>query len=182
MRIAAIALAMAACLPAPLIAQQDANEEPEEVVVVGNRHLMALRLDMLDAERLAYEVFNRFNDEKRFEIHCSLQSPTGSRLEKQVCEPEFEIQAKRTHARHYFENTREMLNQFAAVAVIPNENTPPVYVPAEAMIAFQQKAYRDKMRQVTDAHPEFVAALVKYAETRRQYEEAIGTARNDSNE
>jgi hypothetical protein len=108
---------------------------------------------MHDAEKTAYEVFNSFNDEKRFDISCRTEEPLGTRFKRQLCQPAFEIDALRTHARHYFENTREMLNQFAAGAAVPVENTPPVYVPAEFLIASQQAAYRRKMREVAAQHP-----------------------------
>lgn len=170
---------MLAARSSPLVAQQVAGpvEEPEEILVIGNRQLMALRLGMLDAERAAYEVFNHFNDEKRFDIRCGMRQPTGSRLAIQVCEPEFEIQAKRTHARSYVNNMRDWYDQLARGIPQPSENYPPVHVPAEMAIASQQKAYRAKMRQVAEQHPEFLAALVKYAEARKRYEDAMGKAR-----
>lgn len=176
MRTFVIALILTACMPLCSLAQPDApaTEAPEEVIVTGKRDQLALRTRLLQQEKAAYDVFNQFNDDRNFDIHCSMHQPTGSRLEIQVCEPEFEIQAKRTHARHYFENMRDMLNQFAAGAQVPAERTPPVYIPQEAVIASQQKAYRNKLKQIAEEHPEFLEALVKYTEARKQYEQARG--------
>jgi hypothetical protein len=176
---ACIALALATSaitFTAALAMESPPGDVTDEIIVVGNRQLMALRLGMLDAEREAYEVFNQFNDERRFEIHCDKRAPTGSRLVIQVCEPEFEIQAKRTHAQNYLENTRDMLNQLALGAP-PVEIHPPVYVPPEFAISSQQEAYRGKLKQVAEEHPEFLDALVKYVDARKQYEDAVGKAR-----
>lgn len=177
MRKTGIAVALMASATHPTWAQQqDTTETPEEVVVIGTRDLMALRLQMFDAERAAYELFNQLNDERRFDISCSMQQPIGTQLETQLCQPEFVIQAQRTHARHYLENLRDFYNQAAAGNPNPIENTPPVHVPMEALIASQQKAYRRKMQEVAEKHPEFLEAIQTYAESRSQYEQARGTA------
>lgn len=171
-----LALAMGA--PMPILAQQDEpTGTPDEVIVIGERRVLDLRIEMLQLEKTAYEVFNQFNDERRFDIHCRMHQPTGTRFETQVCEPEFEIEAKRTHAAHYFENMRDMLNQIAAGAPVPSERTPPNYVPPEALIASQQKAYRNKLKDVAEQHPEFLDALVKYTESKQRYERAAGLHR-----
>lgn len=169
-------LMLALCLPAFALSQQDAPaaEIPEEIVVVGERRLTDLRIEMLQLEKAAYDVFNQFNDERRFDIHCFMHSPTGTRFEMQTCEPEFEIQAKRTHARHYFENMRDYYDQLARGVPNPSENTPPVHVPMEAVIASQQKAYRNKMKEVAEQHPEFLEALIRYTESKQRYEQALG--------
>jgi len=175
----ALAGLLAGMLTAPLFAMESpaaAGEPIEEITVTGDRDLATLRLQMLNLEKTAYEVFNQFNDDRRFEIHCSMHQPTGSRLEQQVCEPEFEIQAKRTHARHYFENMRDMINQYALGNPSPAENTPPVYVPPEAVIASQQQAYRAKLKQIAEQHPEFLEAIVEYSKVKEQYQRATGSA------
>lgn len=142
----------------------------DEMVVLGQRALFRLRLQMWDAEKHAYEVFNRFNDEERFNISCSMHQPTGTRIRRQVCQPRFEADAMRAHARDYYANLRDLFDPDT-----PDNASPRQHQPAEFVIASQREDYRRKMRQVAENHPEFLEALVRYSETRDRYEEATRT-------
>ena len=182
-RIATICLAL--CIPLCALAQpegpaqaQQGQEKPEEIDVIGYRTRLQLRLEMMAAEKFAYDVFNQFNDEKRFDISCSMQTRTGTNIESatQFCQPGFEIEALRAHAQDYFENTRDMLNQFAAGAPVPIETKPPMHIPTQAVIASQQREYRRKMKQVAEEHPEFLEAIIQYSEIRELYEKETNTA------
>lgn len=159
------------------LAQQDdlpsatsAKEQKiEEIVVTGESQKHQLRLQMLDAERAAYDLFNEFNDEKRFDIYCSVQTPTGSRIqsEEQHCQPNFEIEALRSHSRDYLESLRLLYDLYS-----PDKNAVIASQPAEVVIASQQEAYRKKMKQVAEDHPEFLEALIEYSELKAKYEAA----------
>lgn len=169
----------ALCLPLCALAQQVETVQsrpapglPEEVVITGDRSLQQLQTKMLDAEKTAYNIFNMFNDEKRFNINCSMHQPTGTHLEKQICQPEFESRATRDHARDYWEYMRAEYDPYGL------SYRPAIAFPAqEAMIASQQQAYRKKMQQVAQEHPEFVDALISYSEMREQYEAATSTGK-----
>jgi len=168
------------CLP--LIASVQANEAPpssnlrdlpEEVMVTGDRELYILRTQMLDAEKRAYEVFNKFNDEKRFNISCSTSQPTGTRFKRQSCSPEFQIQATTIHARGYYDTLRDHLDLFSTEGnTIPNN-----IMDVGSRIALQQGAYQQKLRQVAEENPEFLNALIEYSQLRERYEAATSTAR-----
>jgi hypothetical protein len=157
-----------------LIASAQANETPpasdlrslpEEVMVTSNRELYTLRTQMLDAEKRAYDVFNKFNDEKRFRISCSISEPTGTRLRRQVCAPEFQIQATTIHARGFLDSMRD-------ADTIPNN-----IMDVGTRIASQQKDYQQKMQQVALENPEFLDAIVEYSQLRERCESATSTAR-----
>jgi hypothetical protein len=147
----------------------DAKEYIEEIVVTGESQKHQLRLQMLGAERAAYDLFNQFNDEKRFDIYCSVQTPTGSRIqsEEQHCQPNFEIEALRSHSRDYLESLRLLYDLYS-----PDKNAVITSQPAEVLIASQQEAYRKKMKQVAEDHPEFLEALIEYSKLKAQYEAA----------
>lgn len=178
LRIAALIFALCTPLCAP--AQQDESapvpedqEQPEEVVVIGQRYTLQLRIQMMEAEKKAYDTFNTFNDEKRFNISCSLQQPTGSHIESetQFCQPAFEREATRTHGQDYFENYRAYLDPYT------DDHVPVLGPPQEAVIASQQSEYRRKMKQVAEEHPEFLEAIIQYSELRERYEEATSAER-----
>lgn len=169
-------LVLCICSSSSTWAQQDespnttrAQKYIEEIVVTGESQKIQLRLQIMEAERAAYNLFNEFNDEDRFDIYCSEQLPTGSRIqsEAQHCQPNFEIQALRDHSRDYLESLRLLYDRYS-----PDKNAVITSQPAEVVIASQQEAYREKMRLVAKDHPEFLDALIKYSELRAKYEAA----------
>lgn len=162
------------CVSSSTWAQQDelsqtpeSREAIEEVVVTGERHNFQLRLQMMAAEKVAYDIFNKFNDERRFKISCSMHQPTGTRIERQVCIPEFQIQATKANARAHFDNFCDLL----CYGNLPNSSQI-THVPQEAAIASQQEAYKDKIKQVAEKHPEFLEAVIRFSELKAQYEGA----------
>jgi hypothetical protein len=107
--------------------QQEGQEPPEELLITGKR--VMLRTQMLAAEKLAYEVFNKSNDEERFNISCSIYQPTGTRLERQVCQPNFVSDATAAHAQNYFENLRALLDPLTL-----DDSPQLAYQPVEAVV------------------------------------------------
>lgn len=167
-------LVFALCLPLCAQAQQEApaqdlQDPPEEVLIIGKRYLLQLRLQMVEAEKNAYAIFNQFNDEKRFKISCSIHEPTGTRFKKQICQPDFERAATTAHGQAFLENYRAYLDPDT------DDHTSVLSPPQEVVIASQQKEYKKKLRQVAEQNPEFLQALIQYSEIREQYEEAIRT-------
>lgn len=169
-------LVFALLLAGPAAGQDDspptapASALPEEVVVSGTRELYRLQAALQAAEVRAYDIFNRLNDEKRFDIHCSKQEPINSRIKRQVCLPAFQLEAHRQHAAQYVESVREAFGQGESVFATP-------HVPQEAVIASQQSAFRRKMREVAEAHPEFLDALIEYTELQERYNSATGASK-----
>jgi len=148
------------------------QELPEEVVITGDRSLGQLHTRMLEAEKKAYDLFNQFNDEKRFRISCNQHRPTGSLLKNQICQAEFEREATRGHARDYWENLRALYDPYSPYS------DPHVAAPAqEAMIASQQREYRKKLKQVAEEQPEFLDAIIQYSELQAQYRDATRTVK-----
>jgi len=145
------------------------QQAPEEIIVTGERLKFQLRLQMLEAESAAYALFNQFNADDRFEISCSVQQATGSRMKEDTlhCQPEFEIQAHRAHSRDYLESLRLFYDGSSI-----DKNAPIASQPFAAVIAAHQREYRDPLKRVAEEHPEFLQALVKYSELKSQYEAA----------
>lgn len=158
-------------------AMESSLQQPEEVIVVGERRVMELRLAMWEAERAAYEVFNAANDERRFDISCSLHQVSGTRLKRQLCQPEFEIQAMRKHGQGFLDSYRTFLDPIYQGIGNPTaiESAPLVSMPAASAIASQQDAYRARMKEVAEQSPEFLEALIEYSEARQLYERATST-------
>lgn len=131
---------------------------PEEIVITGGQPAWRLHRDMLAAERRAYDLFNEYNDEQRFEIQCSVTEGTGSRFSDQTCMPRFQLKAYQEHAQQYLESARDG-SRFSSA-----------FIPQEAQIASQMAAYRAKLRQIVTEHPEVLQALIEYTEALERFE------------
>jgi hypothetical protein len=139
-----------------------AQNKPEEIIVTGQRSTMQLRIQLLEAEQIAYEIFNQFNDDTRFDISCSDHAQTGSRFKRQVCQPEFEIQAMRGHAQDYY-------NSMPGPGRPPDGSVTQQFLPLEVELQRHKKAYREKLREVAEKHPEFRDAIARYAALQQEY-------------
>lgn len=167
-----ILLSLLFSLPAPpsqaALPDTSPRNLPEEVVITGANDLVQLRMQMLEAERKAYDAFNEFNDEKRFHISCRMHQPTGTRLERQVCQAAFELEATRVHGRIYLDSLCDVLCFGRS-----DGQSHTVHMPQEIVIASQLDAYRRKLRQIAAEHPEFLNALMEYTQSRENYEASI---------
>lgn len=149
---------------------QEPQTLPEEILIMGNRSMTQMRLQLMAAEKNAYDIFNKFNDEKRFEISCSQHQPTGTRFETQICQPEFIIEAASAHGQAFFENYRAYLDPFT------DDHTTVSHEPVAVKVARQQPEYQRKLRQIAEEHPEFLDAIIQYSEMQEQYKAATRTA------
>ncbi len=160
-RIATLILAL--CTPLCALGQEniavrDSEQvKPEEITIIGER-VRKLRTQMMEAEIHTYDVFNKFNDDRRYTVNCSIRPPTGSRFKKAVCDTGFERDAMQEHARDYADNL--------AFGTTPNS------IPLEAKISAQREGFQLKMKQVAKEHPEFLRALIQYSKKQKEFEDA----------
>ncbi len=167
-------LLCAFCLPQAALAAQtesapvaQAGEEPEEIIVTGQRRRFELRVEMLTAEKHVYDVFNMFNDDKRFEIECSIHKKTGTTLKTQFCVPAFKREALAAEGRDYLEAYRAFID--------PHHKDAEPFVtaaPSAGLIRAGQIEYQRKMQQLARDQPEFLRALIRYTEMKAEYEAA----------
>src|SRR5687768_4257436 len=110
------------CVPHAALAQEEEGaevqavpvvEDAEEIIVTGQRLRFELRLQMQDAERAVYKLFNELNDEPRFEINCEMHEGTGTRLASLVCQPEFERRALAAEGQDYLAAYRAFMEPYA---------------------------------------------------------------------
>lgn len=154
------------------------TEPAEEIVVVGQRPITELRMQVMESERELYNLFNEFNDDRRFDVSCSTWQPTGTRLEEQICQPEFEIQATSAHARVYAQELMAFINP-GSCGGCPVTQFQVANTPVAVEIARQQPEFQRRMQQAAKEHPEFLEALAKHTEARKQYEDATRTVREE---
>lgn len=101
---------MAATAPVPTLP----DEELEEALVSG-RQLRQLRADIVDAEDRFYALFNELNRNDDYDVHCTRDAPTGTRISHRVCRPVFYARAQEDEARAFLDEV-----QGFAAAVVPS--------------------------------------------------------------
>lgn len=123
---------------------QDSSEPIEEIVVVGEKSLTKLRLELYKAEDNAYALFNAINSNDDFDIRCYREAPIGSRVLRRICKPNYEREATAEEARDFLLGIR---------------GSPPW-----GAIELKNKRLREEMEALVVANPEFFKALNKVAE------------------
>ena len=115
------------------------DEAIENIVVASQKSRAELRRDLWQSEDNFYSLYNKLNDDKLYDVHCSYQSPTGSRIKNQVCRPRFLSKAIK----------RGIITRGT------NLDTNPV-------IANKMAKFREKLDTLIAANPELQAAAVTY--------------------
>lgn len=132
---------------AALAPAQDVDAEPEtwepmeEIVVYGDRSLIALRKQVYRAEENFFDLFNELNDEDEFDVQCFYFAPTGTRIRRHTCRANFVVAAE-------------------AEEIINFRDGPKVAVaPAIGVIPQKRKEMAKKMLALLQERPELVEAL-----------------------
>jgi hypothetical protein len=78
----------AVCQSLPLVSEESSGTM-EEVIVLGSMPLTQLKREMYRAEEDLYDLFNSNNSDVAFDIRCYEEAPTGSKIKRRVCRPNF---------------------------------------------------------------------------------------------
>ena len=76
------------------------QESADELVVTGQR-LSELRVEVQDARKRAYDIFNELNSDNDFDVHCGNQTKVFSHAKVFVCSAQFEKRIEAQAAREY---------------------------------------------------------------------------------
>ncbi|RLA25164.1 MAG: hypothetical protein DRR11_21080 [Gammaproteobacteria bacterium] len=157
-----LALPMAAVGQPASTGKASKTEAIDNIVVVGQKSLAELRREVVKAEEDFYSVFNKFNDEKDYNVRCFYESPTGTHLKNHVCRARFVTKAYSQHASRSG-------NKISRVA---NQDGNPAFIEKTAK-------YEQKMQTLIAANPELLAALVEYDAARTRFVAERGDSANN---
>lgn len=79
------------------------REPMEEVTVIGQKQIFDLRMQVIQAEDHAYQIFDRLNNDDDYDVHCKLVANTGTHIKKRTCLPNFyfHVQASEKQSLYY---------------------------------------------------------------------------------
>lgn len=143
----------------------DATTSLDEVVVSGrSSQLDDLRQEIVQAEDQFYARFNELNQDDRFDVHCTMEAPTGSRLERRYCRAGLETRAFQTEGvRHQQAMQHTYDEQF------PQPWNPPE--PAAASIQPLRARFRATMLEITRNDAQLIDLLRTRAKLAQRYEQ-----------
>jgi len=87
-------------LLAPMTLAQEPAED-EDVIVIAELNRAEVRQFIEEVEAEVYEIFNTHNDDDAFDIACRDETPTGSNISQQLCEPRFMTEARSKNANDH---------------------------------------------------------------------------------
>ncbi|MCG8370269.1 MAG: hypothetical protein MJA32_07140 [Proteobacteria bacterium] len=67
----------------------------DNAVVPGRKSPDELRRDFWRAEKDFYSIYNELNDVRLYDVRCTKEAPTGTRIKTQMCRPKFVDKALR---------------------------------------------------------------------------------------
>lgn len=155
--------------PTAAALEQYALPELPEVQVKG-RHVQLARLreEMIRLEDQFYAAYNALNDDDRFDVHCTQENPTGSRVGRRFCRAGCELRAQQAEGNQYYWAMFEVLGGDSNNMVPVADWVPPL--PAIVSIESQRQQFRQHMRNVMYANPELLGLLQQRDELARHYE------------
>lgn len=152
------------------------RETPEEVIVRGRR-LVELRFEVEKAQERAYAIFNEINSDNDFDIYCRDERRHHSRATTRVCRPQFENRISSAAAGEYLASlfwacpgeggvTQEcMFSNYSAVGRSAAQGI-------EGQLPGKHAQMRDEILRLAQEDDRFAQAILDWYETTRQYEEA----------
>lgn len=142
---------------------------PEEVVITAERYAYQLREQVYDAQEQMHDIFNKLNDDDRFDMSCKSVTLPNSRISRRLCEPAFYYAATALQGQNYLEEYAAGQNGIPAGSSRPGSAPP-----ALTAIGMQQKELQKKIEELARTNPEYQDAIIKYVELKQRYARTQG--------
>lgn len=154
-----VLLVLAGIFAMPLAAMEspaptDADAQVEEITVIGQRTLMALRMQVEVAQDQVHLLFNELNTDDRFDVVCRVDERIFSKIKERKCMTQY---AWNAHA----EEGRAILDQRQGIA---NADT----VSAQIEIESFEPRLREQMLAAVQKSPELFDAIVRHVQLLEQ--------------
>ncbi len=136
-------------------AEQAPSETIEEIIVYGEKSLLALRQMVHGAEENFLAVFNSLNSDEEFDIHCHKEASTGSHIKRRVCKANY---------------VKELTAEATSRALQTGMGIGMGMGPAMVRIQHKDKLLREEMESLLVERPELLKALSEFSDAKQFYE------------
>ena len=152
----------------------------DDEVIVRGRKLSDFRAELHAAMVHVYDVFNEFNSDDIFDVHCQVEDSTGTRMREQTCRPQFKDDISNAAAKAWVNGIRDacggQLTQDCIFSDAANQGKSAA-LSEEAVEPLMQKRFALEMARVVAEHPEMQQAILDYQAVEHAYDEAVGGRR-----
>lgn len=149
-------------LPASTAPIDSATATPDpavqELIVIGPRTLGGLRDELVRAEDRVHELFNALNDDDEFDIHCFMETRTGTNIAQRVCKANYVDAATANDGQAYLAFLRGEPGTAQS--------------PAMAVLQYKNEMLREKLTALVRENAELREAVTHFAELIQNYEDA----------
>ncbi len=164
-----LTFAFAATLGLPALAMEApaspepsaATEDVEEIQVIGQRSLLALRMQVEAAQEQVHLLFNELNTDDNFDIVCHTQDRYFSHTKVKTCMPRYAWNARAEEGRNFADKIQGIA--YAETA------------PANLKIDEAEPELKKQMIEALRHSPELFDAIVKHATLMEELAEAQRT-------
>jgi len=132
--------------------EQDDSESVEEIIVIGEKPLHALRREVYRAEEKFFDVFNSLNQDDEFDVRCFYETPSFTRIRRHVCRANFVTDATSAESARFL-----------------GKSVGPV-LPAELVINRKKERFREIIETLVAKRPELLQSLSEYTNARQTLE------------
>lgn len=135
-----------------------------EIIVKGDNSMYSLRMEVINAEEVKFEVFNNLNSTDDFDITCDWHAPLGTRIKEWSCDVEYMRKARAEAA----ERMMEMGAPFISEHQLAVQN------------AHKARALNKEMKTLAILHPELAVAMINAHELQELYKKERRNRYKDS--
>lgn len=156
---AAVLALPATAMEAPAAADQPpVTEGVEEIEVIGQRNLLALRMQVEAAQQEVHLLFNDLNTNDDYDIVCKFQERYFSKMKEKICMPQYAWDARADEGRIFADKVQGIANAETA--------------PANLKIDYNEPHLKEQMIEALRNSPELFDAIVKHATLMKELESA----------
>ena len=130
----------------------------EEMIVKGGSILSSLRIGIIKAEDLKFDIFNSLNSTDDFNITCEWSAPIGSRIRRRFCEPGYMKKAREEDAQLFMDNMK-----------YDTEFLHPSDLDLIGKFAHKTEALNKEMVDLAKKHPSLAKAMINEYELKQRY-------------
>ena len=136
----------------------DAREYILEEIIVKGESLSSLRMEMIRAEDLKFEIFNSLNSTDDFDITCEWRAPLGSRVTRRFCDVGYMKKARAEDARLFMQSMQD--------------GTPFLHHSDHQLngeFAHKTEALNKEIVELGSKHPSLAKAMINEYELKQRY-------------
>lgn len=141
------------------------DEEIERIEVTGDLSLYYFGQQARKSELDFYKTFNDLNDRKEFAIRCRGQAPTGSRIKKRFCQPQYKLDAMAHETQQALQKgVGSSFSDLQGVAL-------PTYKKIDVLTRDKQNESLIYLEELVEKHPELKQKLLTMVEKQALFEQ-----------